>query len=141
MGSIIPIIPAMPETAFICIGSQENADHFPKNIVCHLVQPVTYPALTQALHRCQEYTSQHPARQAGTVPTMMLFRSLVGKSKQIQHVRHLVEQVAPTDASVIILGESGTGKEVVARNVHYLSKRQSGPFIPCLLYTSPSPRD
>jgi sigma-54 specific flagellar transcriptional regulator A len=54
----------------------------------------------------------------------------VGKSEQIQIVRRLVEQVAPTDATVLILGESGTGKEVVARNVHFLSERKDGPFIP-----------
>ena len=42
----------------------------------------------------------------------------------------MVEQVAPTDANVLILGESGTGKEVVARNVHFMSVRKDGPFIP-----------
>ncbi|HGR4966548.1 TPA: transcriptional regulator FleQ, partial [Pseudomonas aeruginosa] len=40
------------------------------------------------------------------------------------------QQVADTDASVLILGESGTGKEVVARNLHYHSKRREGPFVP-----------
>jgi sigma-54 specific flagellar transcriptional regulator A len=38
--------------------------------------------------------------------------------------------VAPSDATVLILGESGTGKEVIARNIHYMSSRQKGPFIP-----------
>jgi sigma-54 specific flagellar transcriptional regulator A len=42
----------------------------------------------------------------------------------------LIEQVAITNANVLILGESGTGKEVVARNIHLLSKRSSGPFVP-----------
>jgi sigma-54 specific flagellar transcriptional regulator A len=55
---------------------------------------------------------------------------LVGRSEKIQDVRLLIEQVASTDANVLILGESGTGKEVVARNVHYYSKRREGPFIP-----------
>jgi sigma-54 specific flagellar transcriptional regulator A len=55
---------------------------------------------------------------------------LVGKSKQIQGVRHLIEQVAPTEANVLILGESGTGKEVIARNVHFLSNRTDNIFIP-----------
>ncbi len=39
----------------------------------------------------------------------------------------MMQQVADTDASVLILGESGTGKEVVARNLHYHSKRARGP--------------
>ena len=55
---------------------------------------------------------------------------MVGKSKQIQGVRHLIEQVAPTEANVLILGESGTGKEVIARNVHFLSNRNDSIFIP-----------
>lgn len=128
--ALLPTIISRPSLACVSIGPLRNPEVHPKNVVCTLVQPVTYPALTQALHRCQEYTKKHPCKPSNPVPTMALFRSLVGKSKQIRHVRHLVEQVAPTDASVIILGESGTGKEVVARNVHYLSKRKAGPFIP-----------
>jgi sigma-54 specific flagellar transcriptional regulator A len=45
-------------------------------------------------------------------------------------VRKLIEQVAGTDASVLLLGESGTGKEVVARHVHYQSNRRYKPFVP-----------
>lgn len=49
---------------------------------------------------------------------------LVGQGKAITNVRRLIEQVASTDASVLILGESGTGKEVVARAIHELSNRK-----------------
>ena len=59
-----------------------------------------------------------------------LFRCLVGKSSAMQQVRHEIEQVADTDANVLILGQSGTGKEVVARNVHYHSNRGNMPFVP-----------
>jgi sigma-54 specific flagellar transcriptional regulator A len=59
-----------------------------------------------------------------------LFRSLVGQSPEIRNVRHLIDQVAGSEANVLILGESGTGKEVVARNVHFNSPRRSGPFVP-----------
>ena len=58
-----------------------------------------------------------------------LFRSLVGRSAGISEVRSLIERVAPTDATVMILGETGTGKEVVARNIHYHSERRGQPFI------------
>ena len=59
-----------------------------------------------------------------------LFRCLVGQSPAMQKVRHDIEQVASSDANVLILGQSGTGKEVVARNVHYHSKRRNKPFVP-----------
>ncbi len=59
-----------------------------------------------------------------------LFRSLIGRSPAIQNIRREIEQVGPTDANVLILGESGTGKEVVARNLHYHSKRRGKAFVP-----------
>lgn len=55
---------------------------------------------------------------------------LIGNSKGIQAVRHLVAQVANTQANVLILGESGTGKELIAQLVHQGSDRMQGPFIP-----------
>ncbi len=53
---------------------------------------------------------------------------LIGQSDDIQIVRKLIGQVAPSTATVLITGESGTGKEVVARQIHALSGRK-GPFV------------
>jgi DNA-binding NtrC family response regulator len=55
--------------------------------------------------------------------------SLVGSSKSMQEIFHLIEMVAPSTASVLITGESGTGKELVARTIHSLSSRKSKPFV------------
>jgi two-component system response regulator HydG len=52
-----------------------------------------------------------------------------GNSDQSQRVRQLIELVAPTDMTVVILGESGTGKEVAARLIHQSSKRKEAPFV------------
>jgi two-component system, NtrC family, nitrogen regulation response regulator NtrX len=54
---------------------------------------------------------------------------LVGSSRALQQVRALIEQVAPTDARVLITGESGTGKELAAAALHELSPRAGGPFV------------
>ncbi|HSK18644.1 MAG TPA: sigma-54 dependent transcriptional regulator [Longimicrobiales bacterium] len=54
---------------------------------------------------------------------------LVGSSRVLQRVRGLIEQVAPTDARVLITGESGTGKEMAAAALHELSPRAAGPFV------------
>ena len=54
---------------------------------------------------------------------------LVGSSPAMQRVRELIEQVAPTQARVLITGESGTGKEMAAAALHELSPRAAGPFV------------
>ena len=89
--------------------------------------PLTYVGLTDALHRVQIY--QAGKDKAGGF-NLDLFRSLVGNSRGIRSVRQLIEQVANSEATVLILGESGTGKEVVARNLHYHSARREKPFVP-----------
>jgi DNA-binding NtrC family response regulator len=55
---------------------------------------------------------------------------LVGETPAMQAVRRLIDTVAPTDASVMILGETGTGKELIARNLHDKSRRSDHSFIP-----------
>ena len=55
---------------------------------------------------------------------------IVGASSKMQEVFKLIERVADTDCTVLILGESGTGKELVARATHFNSSRQFAPFIP-----------
>jgi len=55
--------------------------------------------------------------------------SLVGGSKVMQEIFHLIEMVAPSTASVLITGDSGTGKELVARTIHSLSNRKGKPFV------------
>jgi two-component system, NtrC family, nitrogen regulation response regulator NtrX len=54
---------------------------------------------------------------------------IVGSSKAIRQVIGLIEKVGPTPARVLITGENGTGKELVARAIHALSPRASGPFV------------
>jgi DNA-binding NtrC family response regulator len=58
------------------------------------------------------------------------FRNIVGISREMEKVFQVVRKVANTDATVLITGESGTGKELVAKALHTLSSRKSGPFIP-----------
>lgn len=73
---------------------------------------------------------QQTSDSKSVTQSRMLFRSLVGKSAPMQRVRQEIDQVAKSDANVLIQGESGTGKEVVARNVHYNSSRRNHPFVP-----------
>lgn len=54
---------------------------------------------------------------------------MIGESAPMQQIRNMIERVAPTDARVLITGSNGTGKELVARWLHELSNRASGPFV------------
>jgi DNA-binding NtrC family response regulator len=54
---------------------------------------------------------------------------LIGSSAQMSALRERVERVAVTDFTILIEGESGTGKELVARQIHDLSRRRTGPFV------------
>jgi DNA-binding NtrC family response regulator len=56
--------------------------------------------------------------------------TLIGDTPAMQSVRRLIETIAPTDASVMILGETGTGKELIARSLHDKSRRAGQTFIP-----------
>jgi two-component system response regulator AtoC len=58
------------------------------------------------------------------------FNQLIGNSLKMQEVFKMIERVADTDSTILILGESGTGKELVARALHFNSRRQFAPFIP-----------
>ena len=58
------------------------------------------------------------------------YENLIGSSEGIQKVCSLIEKVAETDSTILILGESGTGKELVARTIHYNSPRKNKPLIP-----------
>lgn len=54
---------------------------------------------------------------------------IIGKSEKLESIHHLIERVAPTTASVLVLGESGTGKELIARKIHEESERSNMPFV------------
>jgi DNA-binding NtrC family response regulator len=58
------------------------------------------------------------------------FSQIVGSSAKMQDVFKMIERVADTDSTILILGESGTGKELVAKALHYNSRRQFSPFVP-----------
>jgi PAS domain S-box-containing protein len=63
------------------------------------------------------------------VETTAEFSGLIGKDPKMQVIYKLVEDIAPTDATVLIEGESGTGKELVARAIHRRSPRHNKPFV------------
>src|ERR1700686_3725781 len=57
------------------------------------------------------------------------FEGIVGQSSALRHVLNLVETVAPSDSTVLLLGETGTGKELIARAIHDRSHRKERTFV------------
>ena len=68
-------------------------------------------------------------RQTLTEQTEGDLTPILGESDTIMHIKETIEQVAPTEARVLITGEAGTGKELVAKWVHHLSERSEGPMV------------
>src|SRR6187455_2473229 len=58
------------------------------------------------------------------------FGKMIGSSPEMRKIYQVIEQAAPTTASVLITGESGTGKEMVAQTIHQLSPRGQMPYVP-----------
>jgi DNA-binding NtrC family response regulator len=57
------------------------------------------------------------------------YAEIIGKCGKMQEVSRLIQKVAPSDSTVLLLGESGTGKELFARAIHSLSNRKNGPYV------------
>jgi DNA-binding NtrC family response regulator len=66
------------------------------------------------------------------------FENIIGDSEPIQKVFEIIEKVADTDSTILVLGESGTGKELIAKAIHYNSYRREGPFVPVNCAAIPS---
>lgn len=98
----------------------------------YLSKPLSLPRVKIAVRNCvqlQEMKRKLDEASGHESPPIAL-RNLVGTSPQMQALLEQIKQVAPFDAPVMILGENGTGKELVARAIHTLSPRCSGPFVP-----------
>jgi DNA-binding NtrC family response regulator len=125
-----------PETAVILLTGlgtvemalravqEEGAFHY-------FEKPIDFQKFRVVVERAAEYTE---ARRENNALRRQLrdrgaFGELVGSSEPMRQIYALIEQVAPSTASVLITGESGTGKELVARTIHNLSPRKSQAFV------------
>ncbi|MGD2170769.1 MAG: sigma-54 dependent transcriptional regulator [Gammaproteobacteria bacterium] len=91
-----------------------------------------YYSLAQVLDQARKHNKRERRMQARDC------QPLIGNSNAIERINLMIDQVADTNASVLILGDAGTGKEIVARNIHAQSSRSNRPFIPVNCGASPS---
>jgi len=93
-----------------------------------LVKPFSDGEVRQLLQRMRQRLEGSSAVEEPLVPEP-LHRPLLGRSTPMLALQQLIQQVAQTNATVLIQGESGTGKELIARALHAQSTRSRGPFI------------
>jgi DNA-binding NtrC family response regulator len=97
----------------------------------YLLKPVNIPRLRSLLARIPrpyELTEEVQTLRA-SLRQLGRFGSLLGRSSVMQHIYDTIEQIAPTEAAVLISGEAGAGKQVAARTLHDMSRRRKGPFV------------
>ncbi len=119
-----------PRPALIQIQEKSGEEMLVSGDVLGILRlPCQYDAISSLMHKAQVFAESQRHGEAPRRP-LELFRSLSGNSRATHSINKMIEQVADTEATVLILGESGTGKEVVARKLHYHSKRRGRPFVP-----------
>jgi DNA-binding NtrC family response regulator len=97
----------------------------------YLAKPFAPEELLHAVKRCAEHyrlVRENAALRAQTEEPYRL-DEIIGESAGMKELRQLIQTVAPSDATVLILGESGTGKELIAGAIHNLSRRRSRPYV------------
>ena len=119
--------PAPPQTPVVVLtayGSVATAVEAMKlGAADFLEKPIELEALYRLVARL---VGGAEAPAAFTAPGV---RPIVGRHPRLRAALHLLERVAPTDSTVLLLGESGTGKELFARALHALSPRAAGAFV------------
>ena len=83
--------------------------------------------IPRALEKYQVKTANRYLQQQ--LESLTRYGEMLGQSDEMRHIYNIIDAVAPSNASVLIVGESGTGKELVARAIHQKSTRKKGPFI------------
>ena len=119
-------------------GRRKDGSEFPVDI---MLGPVAAPEGQLVLSVIRDLTQKREAEEAlrrseqenryleEELITTHQFDEIVGESSGLKRVLKQVEDVAPTDATVLILGETGTGKELIARAIHDLSPRRDHGFV------------
>ncbi|HEB92803.1 MAG TPA: PEP-CTERM-box response regulator transcription factor [Gammaproteobacteria bacterium] len=133
LATLEEILASYPHTKIIVVTGNDDRDNAVKAVSLGAYdfyqKPVEPEILGMIIARAHTlHDLEEEFRQLQQVRTAQL-EGIVGASPQMQKACRMVEKVAPSDVTTLLLGESGTGKELFARALHNLSPRKSGPFI------------
>ena len=126
---ISPYVPVLMMTAYASVKTAVDA--LKAGAFEYLIKPLDIEELKILIEKALEHYHLREENLAlrERLGNRFDFSRMIGKSRKMIELFELLAQVAPTDATVLILGESGTGKELVANALHHNSPRASQPFI------------
>ena len=106
----------------------------------YLTKPVKMDEILVTLKRALDYRNlkMENLNLKNQLKKKYRFENIIGDHERIQKVFEIVEKVADTDSTILILGDSGTGKELIAKAIHYNSYRRERPFVPVNCAAIPS---
>ncbi|HKY09630.1 MAG TPA: sigma-54 dependent transcriptional regulator, partial [Candidatus Binatia bacterium] len=124
-----PEVPVIVVTASNSISDVVNA--LKGGATDYLTKPVEHQRLLVSLANALKMLRQQQdlTKLRSELNETYKLEHIIGTTPAMEHVREMIRQAAPSDATVLILGESGTGKELVARALHYSSARFNKPFV------------
>lgn len=124
-----------PQTEIIMVtgfGSVEKAIEATKAGAFYYVEkPVEFEELLVLIEKAVERKQQAAEIKElrGRLSSPKSYEGVIGGSRSMQNIYEIIENVAESDANILILGESGTGKEVIGNAIHYKSRRSNKPFV------------
>ncbi len=124
-----PNLPVLMITAYAT--PKLAVDAIKAGAIDYLAKPFAPEELLHAVARCAErhkLLTENAALKARAGEAYRL-EQIIGESPRMKELKQLIQTVAPTQATVLILGESGTGKEMIAGSLHTLSKRSEGHYV------------
>lgn len=134
-----------PQTAVIMItayGSVETAvESMKQGAFDYVTKPFKVDELLLTVQRALEYNAvlAENVQLKAQIESRYRFENIVAESAAMRRVCEMIERVAPTDTTILILGESGTGKELVAKAIHAHSRRKNKRFLPINCAAMPEP--
>jgi len=132
-----------PETQIIMVSGKGTIDFAVEAMKMgafdFLTKPYSPPHLLQILDRARAYydSLKENKELRGEIQRLKKNYEIIGTHSKIERLRDIIENIAPSDSTVLIQGKSGTGKELVARAIHNSSLRADGPFqaVNCGVFT------
>jgi two-component system, NtrC family, response regulator len=133
LATLKEILELAPSTKVIVVTGNDDRENAIKAVAMGAYdfyqKPVDLDVLTLIIERAFQLDDLEKENLKLQQKTNEPLSGIIASCKKMQDLSRMIEKVAPTNATILLLGESGTGKEVIAKAIHGLSDRSDKPFI------------